>query len=207
MVKRRGFTLVELLVVIAIIGILIGMLLPAVQQVREAARRTTCLNNLKQISLASHNYQSAFSRLPAHLGSPYPATQGDVLAVYGECQWVGPLAQVFKFMEQNNLADEMDQFAFEDSLPQRYLPAVGYTSIDDFYCPVAYGSAGQKGIQQALYGQVASFLCPSDPQDSEALNGLIGMMPFTPGASFLHDRLGSCGSRAKIVYQQDQLCP
>ena len=62
--QKRGFTLVELLVVIAIIGILIGMLLPAVQQVREAARRSACQNKLRQVTLASINYESAHMRFP-----------------------------------------------------------------------------------------------------------------------------------------------
>src|SRR5262245_50914861 len=74
--KRTGFTLVELLVVIAIIGILMALIFPAVQSIREAARRTSCQNNIRQLALATHNYYASFGNLP----SSFKIVPGTVLA-------------------------------------------------------------------------------------------------------------------------------
>jgi prepilin-type N-terminal cleavage/methylation domain-containing protein len=92
--RKRGFTLIELLVVIAIIAILIALLLPAVQQAREAARRTQCKNNLKQIGLALHNYESTHSILPA---GTFNAVAGG-----GVSNNASPIPMILPFIEQGN---------------------------------------------------------------------------------------------------------
>ena len=131
---NRGFTLVELLVVIAIIGILIGMLLPAVQQVREAARRVNCLNNIRQVSLACHNYESANTRFPPGLRMKYlPSNPG-----IKEYVFLPLHAYILPFIEQDGLFKLADFEFYQTNYAN--LPGkldLSYYRVETFLCPSA----------------------------------------------------------------------
>ena len=140
---RRGFTLIELLVVIAIIGVLIALLLPAVQSAREAARRAQCTNNLKQIGLGLMNYESSYGALPtAGQGSLYAG-----LAV-PDTEYVdgtGFHARILPFLEQSNAYNSIN-FNFPEYNNLNGVNYTGYsTAVSAFLCPsaVRLGNGGR----------------------------------------------------------------
>jgi prepilin-type N-terminal cleavage/methylation domain-containing protein len=126
MKTRRGFTLVELLVVIAIIGILTGLLLPAVQKVRESASRTQCQNNLKQIGLALQNYNDTLGTLPPGYFDIAPWPKNDLGTGWG---WA---AYTLPFVEQDNLHRQIN-FTLNVGDPANAGPRA--TFLKTFYCP------------------------------------------------------------------------
>jgi len=149
---RRGFTLIELLVVIAIIAILIGLLLPAVQKVREAAARTQCSNNLKQLALACHNYESTNGKLP-------PGTMG-VLPKDGAFSFAAPcngtMSYLLPFIEQEPLYKGI--FAADPRLFD-----VNTTSTTGWWNNGTIFSLAQT--------KVKTFLCPADGSSDNPTSG------------------------------------
>ncbi|HRX83013.1 MAG TPA: DUF1559 domain-containing protein [Pirellulaceae bacterium] len=189
MKHRRAFTLVELLVVIAIIGILVALLLPAVQAAREAARRMQCGNNLKQIGLSVHNYHDTFKKFP-------PGAWG--------CCWGTWMICIQPFMEQSNL---YDRYSFNNKFgtpvdDSRYnhsinLP-VTQTRLDAHTCPsdqpnapfsnitshnyaANYGNTGY-GRQAQLNG-VTFGEAPFSVVSATTLNRIVGLAAITDGTS------------------------
>ena len=168
----RGFTLIELLVVIAVIGILIGLLLPAVQAVRESGRRTQCMNNVKQIVTAFANYEAAHQNFPP--GYTFPA----------QTMWS---AYILPFLEQQNIYDQIDingpwavGVVSNDTACTYYIP--------EFQCPsarVPEHVANAQGIDQRV--PCTYLACASGVNNSES-----GVEPFVGDAKvadgiFFHD--------------------
>jgi len=175
--SRRGFTLIELLVVIAIIAILIGLLLPAVQKVREAAARMSCSNNLKQLGLAMHNYEQTFQALPTGA----EAKQGYFIG------WPG---RVFPYIEQEAIIKKLATLS-GNSDPLMVL------------MPIRFNNASGYGQDPVFTSPIKTFVCPSSelggksPDDPTASGGAIPWFGKEQGALHYRANCGAAGVDAK----------
>src|SRR4051794_13002209 len=144
--SRRAFTLIELLVVIAIIAVLIALLLPAVQAAREAARRMQCVNNMKQLGLAFHNYASVNGSLPpGRIWAP-TKTPPNFPTIFANCQNTPWFVLMLPQFEQQNLAN-----AFNYSLGSEGIPGPGFSQVLGFFANSSVAAT-----------KVNVFQCPSD---------------------------------------------
>ena len=155
--RRLGFTLVELLVVIAIIGVMVGLLLPAVQAAREAARRMSCGNNFKQIGLGIHNYHAAYDRMPKQGTGPKAMNQtGNWWAESTfQHEHLSALVGLLPFIEQQALWEQVSNQFVNGAVT---FPAYGYTPWKGINDNIANAR-----LYTPWYTEISAFRCPSDP--------------------------------------------
>lgn len=171
--KFRGFTLVELLVVIAIIGILVGLLLPAVQAAREAARRMQCSNNLKQIGLAVHNFDSSYKKLP-------PAGQcGSTGSTSTPYTIHSTLTFLLPYIEQQNVYNMFDvqsdpRVIYPGSLSGQFWLTSSGCLVHPKAKGRAYDDPALPAGQLAAKTVIPTFICPTTPLSSGARDPISG---------------------------------
>lgn len=170
--RSRGFTLIELLVVIAIIAILIALLLPAVQQAREAARRTQCKNNLKQLALACHNYESTFTVFP--IGHQYAGTRHNHRDHGGTgYSWGAFILPMIEGAAINSAFDYERTLSGSEQMPTRDNALVAGSPVSSYRCPTDIAPS------TAMYRPGSTF------EHEVALSSYAGM------AGSFHNSLGS----------------
>jgi prepilin-type N-terminal cleavage/methylation domain-containing protein len=161
--RVRGFTLIELLVVIAIIAVLVGLLLPAVQKVREAANRMSCQNNLKQISLAAMNYEGVYGRFPPGVVISPNAVNANPQYVFGapySGPYTGCLVFLLPYIEQENLYKQIPRPYFD---PMGTQGAWAYnTAPYDFQSSPAPIPVNGTGFPPFALPHIKTYECPSD---------------------------------------------